>query len=351
LSKRSIRILTALVLYAVAAVPINCMWLSNPGIEGYDRAAYLEMVHGTAHRPYVMRALVPAVIRTISNALKPVIEPEIGPKFAETLTSFAKKNSKPLYDVVKRWKWSPGFYTEYLVGMIVCYLFLIGFAFALRWLVLEIYDTSHWVVLFLPFFALAALPMMFRYFSYVYDFANLMFFTLGLIMLARRNMTAFYAVYIIGLFNKETMVLLALVYWLQMRKDDDKTARRLHLAGMAVAFIVIRMIISAAFADNPGVKFEVHFFKHNILYLWTEQYEYFRIVAFSLLGLGIFYKWKEKPLFLRHALAVVVPLLFLTFWMGFLDEFRDYYEAYSAGFLLIADSFCRVLDIPLTPKN
>ena len=62
------------------------------------------------------------------------------------------------------------------------------------------------------------------------------------------------------------------------------------------------------------------------------------------------HRWSAKPLFLRRALWIAVPLLVLTFGLGFFDELRDYYEVYPVLVLLLAHTlltgFRRVVDCP-----
>ena len=72
-------------------------------------------------------------------------------------------------------------------------------------------------------------------------------------------------------------------------------------------------------------------------------------LAFTLLGLIIlvYYKWQEKPQFLKITLWMLVPLLVLTLCLGYLDELRDYYEVYPAVIILISHSIARVLGIKL----
>ncbi len=72
-------------------------------------------------------------------------------------------------------------------------------------------------------------------------------------------------------------------------------------------------------------------------------------LAVSLLGLIIlvFYKWDEKPDFLKISLSVLIPLVFLTFFLGYLDELRDYYEAYAALIIILSHSIAKLLDLEI----
>jgi hypothetical protein len=66
--------------------------------------------------------------------------------------------------------------------------------------------------------------------------------------------------------------------------------------------------------------------------------------------MAIFSKWKAKPEFLKDALWIAVPLLILTFFLGYLDELRDYYEVFPVVFLLIAYNIASIFGIELQTK-
>jgi hypothetical protein len=51
-------------------------------------------------------------------------------------------------------------------------------------------------------------------------------------------------------------------------------------------------------------------------------------VLFLLAAPLVFGKWREKPLFLRRALWIAVPLSAGALCFGHFDEIRDYYEVY-----------------------
>ncbi|MBZ0270936.1 hypothetical protein K8I61_02780 [bacterium] len=339
-------------LYAAVAMPILCVWLTNPGIEGFASANYLAMVQGKAKKPYVMRALTPAVIRGVASVIRPGIDPEAANRTFDRLLAILNNSSDNGFRKLSLWRFQQGYQAEYLAGILVLYAALVGFAFALRRLMLDLYDVTPRVALFAPAIGVACLPIMFRYYSYVYDFPLLFVMTLGLVALHRRNMPLFWTVFVVGLFVKETVVLFAFVFWLQYRNDTRrKKWMRAHLAGMAVVFVAVRAILSAIFRENSGAGVEFHLFDHNIFYLWTQNYGATVVVTIGVLALALFHRWKEKPVFLRHALAMAVPMLVLTAPLGFLDEFRDYYEIYPAGFLLVTQSFCAALEIPFQPKS
>jgi hypothetical protein len=341
--------LYALVLYAVIAIPVSCNWMTSPGVEGYSRARNIDLIYGTAYRPYVFRAFSPIVVRQLSRVVAWGFDAEKAKagydNLLESMRLFAPDGFRSLK------KWDRDHLAEYTATLLYEYIFLILFAAALRRLLSEVYETKPATAALVPAAAVAFLPMMFRYHSYLYDFPQLFFITLGLLFLAQRKMKLFYLVYVVGLFNKETTFLLAFVFWQYEKGKKPAHIRNGHLLAMGCLFFLIRGLLRAIFRDNPGVTFELHLFDHTILFLMTQSYEYYQFAAAGLFALAVFYKWKEKPEFLHSAMIIWIPLLILTGLFGYLEEFRDYYDAYPATFLLAAHSVCRVLDIPMKSRG
>ena len=65
----------------------------------------------------------------------------------------------------------------------------------------------------------------------------------------------------------------------------------------------------------------------------------------------ILYQWEEKPLFLRCGLWMLLPLVSLCFFFGWLDELRDYYEVYPIITLLMAHTLGDILGWKATTKQ
>jgi len=69
--------------------------------------------------------------------------------------------------------------------------------------------------------------------------------------------------------------------------------------------------------------------------------------VWALIGLAVFGNWKDKPDFLKDAVWIVVPLIILSLFMGYLDELRYYYELFPIVFLLITANIGRILGVKI----
>jgi hypothetical protein len=82
---------------------------------------------------------------------------------------------------------------------------------------------------------------------------------------------------------------------------------------------------------------EFNFFEHNYDIIFSE-YTIPGVMSAILLFILLFYRWQSKPLFLRRAILIGVPLFVLSIFWGVMDEIRIYYEIYGIITLLIAHS-------------
>ena len=301
------------------------------GINKFQPAAFGKMVYGTAWKPYVYRALVPFIIRT-ATALVPE---ETRQAINESI--WGKKAFQLLND--KKLRWEKMFLTEFLIGSTVMYLGLVGFFFAFRYFFKTVYEAPDKLLDLTSLAALLGLPVMFKYTSFIYDFGTLFLFTLGLALMARQKWISFLVVYALACFNKETTILLTMLFVIYFNFMPparlDKPSFLKVLSAQIVIYLIVRAILNYFFYDNPGsflLDVTGILAKHN-LSMAPYSIEAF---VYLFIALMVLYKWEEKPLFLKWGLWVLPPLVVLCLFFGFLDELRDYYEAYPIVLLLMA---------------
>ena len=304
------------------------------GIDAYYRSRLVDMVHGTAYRPYVSRVLVPGVARLGVAALPSGIE--------DALTrTFAAWTWRPA-------GWLPAFATEYTLVLVIMSVSLIGFAAALRDLFDALFSTRPVVRSAAALIALACVPAFLGPFSrQIYDFTTLWLFTLALALMVRSRWTAFAVLFPLACLNKETSILLTLVFAVHFYRNRDglsSVAFERLLAYQLLVFVAIRASVAYAFRNNPGGAVELHLFDHNQYVLSHPQEMSKRLpllVGVALVGV---WGWRRKPSFLRHALLVLAPaLLIMGVTVGQIDEIRAYYEIYPVVVLLVAESVCVAL--------
>ena len=307
------------------------------GFDGFRRARFPDMIYGKAYKPWVFRALLPITVRGITYLVPDSIKAQARDYANESIT------------VKETLGWDPDYFPEYVIALLVMFLSLLGFAFALRCLFSENYESPGMVKELVPVFALLGLPVFFRYYSYIYDFPTLFFFTLGLLLIVRNRWYVYYPVFILGCINKETTILLTVIFAIHaFKKGENKNRIAWHVGLQCLIFFMIKFILMIIYKDNPGwfVCSGIWFLSRNmqkIAMLYTVP----NLVCYSVIAVLIFYRWSSKPAFLKQGLWIIIPLVLLAMYMGYVDELRDYYEIYPIIFLLMTHSIGDILGLKI----
>jgi len=329
-----------LIVGGIVLVVMAVVVFTGEGIDAYYRSRLVDMVHGTAHRPYVFRVLVPGSAR-LGTLLIPL------------------RAKLWLADAFRTWSWrpdgwDPAYASDYLLVLVAMALSLIGFVSAMGSLFHAVFTARPLQASLTAVMALAAVPIFFGPFSrQIYDFTTLWLFTLGLALIARARWRAFVVLFPLACLNKETAILLSLVFVIRRvrcpRAWPGSTFRWL-LAYQLVTFLIIRTGLQYVFRNNPGSTVEMHLFDHNWQVLLHPSWMSKRLLLFVGAILVGVRDWKRKPTFLRDALLALAPvLLVMGLTVGQVDEIRAYYEVYPVVALLMADTIFRRLRAPLSP--
>jgi len=303
----------------------------NLGFTGYYKAMFPDMVYGKAYKPFVYRTLLPSTTRLISHIVPAEIK--------NTIVDQVKDNKTLLAPLRK----DLDFIFEYLICLILMYFCLVGFAFILQKLIKQFYDFPDKTIFLLTLIGISLLPFFFRYSTYIYDPGTLLIFSSAILMIAQRKIHFYYLLLILASINKETAILLPLVFFIKEVKTMDKKQLLYHMFLQCFIYFAIKIVISFIFINNPGTFVEFHLVDHNlklfspgslirrgfrkkILYFYT-----FSAIFYYLISKG----WHKKDDFLKQGLLYTLgPLLIMALFFGYIDEFRGYYEAYPFMFLL-----------------
>jgi hypothetical protein len=283
------------------------------------------MLDGTAHKPFVYRRLVPMTINFVNWITPSIVEQE---------TVYIVSNSSLAMKMFSYFDWEPENAYSYLIFCAIAYISFLLFSLFCAKLALTTTakDEKPDVLLLLSSLALIGLPPLFCYSSLLYDPAQLFLFTASLYFLHESRWKAYFLFFTAVCLNKETAVLLIPVSIIfSLKNNKPKTAIVNGIIQLTI-FIVIKLILTLCFYDNPGKFMEFHFKDHNLA-LFITSYDLKGLLLFISFVWVCFSCWSHLPLFLKVSfLSILPPLLFLTLFLGFLDEWRDYYEAYPVIF-------------------
>lgn len=271
------------------------------------RVTLEQMMMGTAHRPFVYRVLVPILVRW----------------------------------AVQIYPAPPVLYASVLIQAA-----FVGFAVAFRSLAARFWQSER----ALDFAGLASILLLFplmQNYRHVYDFTELFLFTLALSLMAGRVWRWYLPIYALACLNKETAVLLAVVFALN-GLPVVRSRRFWGLLGLqALIFALIRGVVTWRFAGNPGIAMEYH---------WPDQVAalsdapvlvvVYMLYAAMIVALAL-HDSGRKPRFLQWAAVGVTPILLVTFWAwAYPFEIRSFYSAYPIYLLLNLPTLGRILRIP-----
>lgn len=271
--------------YVLCAVFTYLHWI---GIKGLRFAP--EMISGIAPKPYAYRILVPSIVNSVSKVFQ---LPEMEIVLAGML-SFA---------------------------CLVATLYVMRSIFASFFRAEKIY-----VQLFPVFLSFLLVPFFRNWHAYIYDFPVLLLSALVVLFLSKQRIAWYYLVFVLSCLNKETAVLFIPVFIIFFWKTKSFAWVIIHGALQTLIYVFIRAFIIYLTRSNPGSMFEHHFFSHN-LPLLVSPIALSKILTAVLFVAFIFHDWKNKPLLLKCGVVVLVPLVAIMLFVGWVDELRDYYEA------------------------
>ncbi len=321
---------------AFISAAVLVMFVVKPGINDDIHSKFADMVYGNAYKPFVYRTLLPTAVRVLSAPVPGSVKNSVAEKIEKT---------GALNKLFKKLRWEKQYAVEYFFAMLLMFLSLWGFSIALMHLFKLFYKTSLWFGYSVSVLALLGLPPMFQYTSFLYDFPALLLYTLGLIFLYKQDWKKFLPLFLIACLNKETTILLTVIFFIYFRKKLQNDLFRKLLVAQISVFIVVKIFLSLIFKNNPGTFVEFHLIDHNLRLL--TGYDLTLAVSVLVIFLLVFAKWFEKPKFVKVTFWMIIPLAALTFFLGYLDELRDYYEVYPAVIILISHSIARLLNVNL----
>jgi hypothetical protein len=326
------RLFLALLYAYVSVLVLVCLLLR--GISTYSWASVPLLVDGTAYRPFVTRALLPAIVRGVVRAT-PGLHAFVDARLARAL-----EHSGPgqHFDrALATLGWTPADTYVHLVAVLVMLACFLALPWVLRRLLTLFYDLPPPVVDVAPVFGLLSLPLFFvPYARYLYDPGTLLLWALALWFVAERRHVLVWLLLPVIAYHKETAVLLPPLVAL---REWGVSPRWRVVAVLAVQLAIcagVRLWLGQHYAGNPGgvvLTVGPAHTRELVVTLFRRPPYVLAVVAmfWALVQAG----WRETPVFLRRALfLVLLPLALFSFAFGYVDEIRGYYEAWAIVFLL-----------------
>lgn len=210
------------------------------------------------------------------------------------------------------------------------------FFFALLFMIRTSWGASSTTMEVLALLLLAGFMMVFQKHTKPYDLATAFFFTLALTFMARWNLIGYLLTFTLSCINKETTILLLPVfmvyYWRRMKPVERYWV---YVLAQVLIFVDVQVAIRHVFGDAPGV---------SVWFSPAENIQAYGIdplrslIHVAVIGVVLWLvvgNWQLKPIFLRTAFVIMVPVLGLLYIVaGQAFEYRVFAECFSVTALL-----------------
>lgn len=299
------------------------------GFYSYKKALFSEMIEGTAWRPFVYRVLVPKTAYIVGLLTPENIEATV----VRGVERFFKAHHVVLLGNKAEYRY------EYLFVVSWATLAL-GFS-ALTWqrTLLRFMRYSEHICFLVPVLGVLGIaPILLLHGPYVYDTTTLLLFSLATYASLAANRMFYYPVFILSALNKETALLLPLLFFFAFDRKMSRRRLILETTLQVLLWGAWRYYLLKLYAGNQGVNLEFHLLDNNLpffSYFSPRHLRFWGIISVAAVLIGS--QWRKKPLLLRQIfVASCVFLLPLYGVFGIIDEFRALLEMYPVMFFLAA---------------
>lgn len=180
---------------------------------------------------------------------------------------------------------------------------------------------------------------------YPWDIPSVLFITLGLILLYKKNWVVYYPLFIAATLNRETAIFLTFIYFVNAVKKDRPTTILLHCLAQIVIWALIKLGLAGLFVNNPGAGLFMNFFWRNLPMLANPQKLGVLASSFGFIWVAVVLYFRSIPDgFVKRSLLVIFPFFSGMLIAGNLTELRIYGELIPIvlpAFLLVAASLVR----------
>jgi len=334
-----------LLLYFWASYLLTRLFADFSSFTAYPTMSLQAMVTGTAVRPFVSRALVPILIRWITAHTSDFLQYQI--MMAATSHGFATEF------------YVHGYSLEKAILLALTWLFYLATALIMRSLARRYYALSETAAWFAGLASLAFIPLLFTYYSHLYDPPTIFFSAAMLMACTSGSNIGFALLFLPACVNRETAILFLPVYLafqslrLRLRAGSTIAALRrialplLYSIALAAAWYAIRFQINQRYLHNRGGVLDFHLLDHNLrLFALAPLAASWSLFIALIVAIFCLTNWRTKPQPLRWSLILLfIPLFAGSLLYGYVEELRVYFELYPLLFLLALPTVTQSLGI------
>ena len=324
--KLGLKLIYWLTLLLLAAA-VFVFFLQHSGIGLWEPESFGLAIAGTAPRPYVYRVLLPLA----ANLLAPLLGPAVSQGMARFWESLIGAR---LYLTQLDGGTYPG---QVAIMLSLMYASLLGFAVSV-WLLLREFGYAPAVRYLHPPVLMVGSLSFFWGFGNYYDLPLLFLFTVGLFIMGRQRWVTYLLVFSLATLNKETSVLLYLVFAAYyFGRLARSSFLRLSVWQLGL-FAILQGLVRWAFRGNSGSGVEWHLGDQITRageILGNPAYSLAWLAAVAVLAFMVYRGWARKPDLMRCALWILPVLVGSAAFLGSPLELRALLELLPVVGILI----------------
>ncbi|WP_028324528.1 hypothetical protein [Desulfatirhabdium butyrativorans] len=162
---------------------------------------------------------------------------------------------------------------------------------------------------------------------YPSDVPSVFFFTLGLILIYKKNWFLYYPIFAIATFNRETTIFLVFICWITAISKTNMLSVTSQCLVQMVLWVLIKQFLAVLYADNPGPGFFVNFISTNWMKLGNPLNVIRIASSFCFVWVAVLYRFScITSDFLKRTTFVIFPYLVGMFIVGNIIELRIFGE-------------------------
>jgi len=309
----------------------------------WSHATFEGMVDGTAYRPYVYRQLLPDLANSIDhhapNSLRNYLYRREMNATASYLSALTTSTAA----------WNPTYFLRYAALYLLTYFSAFVAVCAMYWLCRSL-ALSAPAATFTAVVVILMVPYVMSGGGYFYDFPELAFLSLAVLMAIRYPWWWMIPMVILATWNKESFLLFIPTLYPFLRQKSSTMRALTHTAALLAASAIVVEWLRLRFASNPGstvvywfpAQLERLFHLRAMLIGNREAYGIPMLMAYSigpalLMAWSVWRAWKHIPKpFQRHAqiaALINVPMYLLFVQPG---KLRDMSMLYPTLLVVLA---------------
>lgn len=263
-----------------------------------------------------------------------IVNPRATLEFLSSFSAHKPFQNRILVPLLYSWVHSISGFGYDTIAVGITFIAVVGIIYSFRYLLQTV--TAKHNVHFWPFMILIPLFVNYTNFLstqpvfYPYDLPTILFFCFALSSLLRRNFKLYYLFFVLALLNRETGIILSLVFLLVSSLNMPKPYLLLHLIIQGAIFMLITTSEHHIFLNNPGSAFEVQFYENvreliSFSPIWVHKAI---VLCLSFGGLWILaiLRWKFLNPVTKTLLFIVPVFIEIMFVVGNMTELRIYNE-------------------------